>query len=118
MKYRGARYSRGAMGPNRFDCSGFTTFVYKLNNVQLKRSSRAQYTQGIPVTTENLHKGDLVFFSGSRRGSNIGHVGIVTDVNGTDFSFIHAAENGVIISRSSEYYYRVRYVGARRIELI
>lgn len=118
MKHLGARYSRGAMGPNRFDCSGFTSYVYKLNNVQLKRSSRSQYTQGIPVSREELHKGDLVFFSGSRRSSNIGHVGIVTDVDGTNFSFIHAAETGVIISRSSEYYYRVRYVGARRIEII
>ncbi len=117
-KYIGARYSRGAMGPNRFDCSGFTTYVYKLNNVRLNRSSRTQYTQGISVSRDNLQKGDLVFFSGSRRSKNIGHVGIVTDVDGKNFSFIHASSGtGVIISRSSEYYYSSRYVGARRIAL-
>lgn len=115
--YLGARYSRGGTGPKRFDCSGFTTFVYKKNNISLLRSSRDQFTQGTVVPRNELQKGDLVFFSGSRRRKTVGHVGIVTDVDGSDFSFIHAAETGVIISRSSEYYYSARYMGARRIDI-
>lgn len=117
LKYRGARYARGSMGPRSFDCSGFTSYVFKENNISLLRSSRSQYTQGVAVSRSDLQVGDLVFFSGSRHRSVIGHVGIVSslDENGTGFSFIHASRKGVVITKSSEPYYSARYVGARRI---
>ena len=117
LKYRGARYARGSMGPRSFDCSGFTSFVFKKNNISLQRSSRSQYLQGVAVSRSDLKVGDLVFFSGSRHRNVIGHVGIVSslDENGTGFSFIHASRKGVVITKSSEPYYSARYVGARRI---
>lgn len=117
LKYRGARYARGSMGPRSFDCSGFTSFVFKENNISLQRSSKSQYTQGIAVSRSDLQVGDLVFFSGSRHRNVIGHVGIVSslDENGTGFSFIHASRKGVVVTKSSEPYYSARYVGARRI---
>ena len=66
----------------------------------------------------DMRRGDLVFFTSSRSGHNVGHVGIVVDVNpdtGT-FSFIHAStQYGVIVSRSDEGYYARRYVGVRRV---
>ena len=101
--------------------SGFTTYVFKKENIQLTRSSRSQFTEGVEVSScTDLQKGDLVFFGGSRSSStSIGHVGIVTDVNpstGT-FSFIHASRTGIRISSSDEPYYAKRYVGARRILL-
>ena len=110
MKYIGVPYRSGRMNPKvGFDCSGFTTYVFKKENIQLTRSS-----------CTDLQKGDLVFFGGSRSSSSsIGHVGIVTDVNpstGT-FSFIHASRTGIRISSSDEPYYAKRYVGARRILL-
>ena len=112
----------GRMNPKvGFDCSGFTTYVFKKENIQLTRSSRSQFTEGVEVSScTDLQKGDLVFFGGSRSSSSsIGHVGIVTDVNpstGT-FSFIHASRTGIRISSSDEPYYAKRYVGARRILL-
>ena len=119
MKYIGARYSRGSSGPRAFDCSGFTSYVYKKNNVSLTRTSRSQYTQGIPVKISEIRKGDLVFFSGRRGGRRrVGHVGIVTtaDPSGKGFSFVHAScSAGVIVSKSTEPYYSSRYIGARRI---
>lgn len=119
LQYLGARYRSGMSGPYAFDCSGFTSFVYKQNNLPILRSSRSQFTQGTPIaSTSDLQKGDLVFFGGSRGARSVGHVGIVTDVDAEsgNFSFIHAASSGgVKISESNEAYYSRRYMGARRI---
>lgn len=122
MKYIGVPYRSGRMNPKvGFDCSGFTTYVFKKENIQLTRSSRSQFTEGVEVSScTDLQKGDLVFFGGSRSSStSIGHVGIVTDVNPStgNFSFIHASRTGIRISSSDEPYYAKRYVGARRILL-
>lgn len=118
LQYLGARYSSGRQGPDAFDCSGFTSFVYQLENVPILRSSRSQFTQGTPIARANdLKKGDLVFFGGRGGARSVGHVGIVTDVdpNSGNFSFVHAASGGVKVSESSEPYYSRRYIGARRI---
>ena len=113
----GTRYRSGASGPGGFDCSGFTSYLYKQMGIDLNRSSRGQYTQGEAVASSNLQTGDLVFFTSPRSGKGIGHVGIVVDydpMNG-NFSFIHASIKGVKVSQSTEPYYSRRYVGARRI---
>ena len=68
MRYRGKAYRRGASGPNAFDCSGFTGFVFRKANIELKRSSREQFTQGVAVNRSDLQPGDLVFFSSPRSG--------------------------------------------------
>lgn len=119
ISHLGARYIYGSKGPNTFDCSGFTSYVYKRqNNVYIGASSREQYARNIPVKRGDLKSGDLVFFTSPRSGRNVGHVGIVVDVDPiTDtFTFIHAStKEGVKISRSNESYYQRRYVGARRV---
>lgn len=70
-RYIGAPYVWAASGPNSFDCSGFTMFVYRQVGVSLPHSSRAQIGYGERVSRSNLEPGDLVFF-----GSPIHHVGI------------------------------------------
>lgn len=67
MKYIGVPYRSGRMNPKvGFDCSGFTTYVFKKENIQLTRSSRSQFTEGVEVSScTDLQKGDLVFFGGS-----------------------------------------------------
>lgn len=119
MKYLGIPYQSGKMNPKiGFDCSGFTTYVFKQANITLTRSSRSQFREGTGINCrKQLKLGDLVFFRGSHSRKVIGHVGIVTKVNeetGT-FSFIHASKKGICISLSTEPYYNKRYVGARRI---
>jgi len=113
----GARYRPGQSGPNAFDCSGFTSYVYGKLNIRLSRSSRDQYGQGEPVVKGDLQSGDLVFFTSPRSGRSIGHVGIVVDVNHVNgsFNFIHASIKGVKVSSSNDAYYARRYVGARRV---
>lgn len=118
FSHLGARYRAGMAGPYAFDCSGFTSYVFKNMGINLNRSSRAQYTQGEAVSKSDLQSGDLVFFTSPRSGRSIGHVGIVVDVdqmNGS-FNFIHASSSGVKVSSSSESAYSRRYVGARRVK--
>lgn len=115
-RHIGKRYQRGAKGPTAFDCSGFSSYVYRQFGYSISSSSRSQYNEGIGVKRNELRKGDLVFFTSRGSGKNIGHVGIVVSADNATgkFKFIHASNSGVTIS-GCDGYYAGRYVGARRI---
>ena len=115
-KYIGRPYVHGAKGPKAFDCSGFSSYVYKQFGYSISPSSRAQFTQGEKVAKGDLRKGDLVFFTSRSSGKNVGHVGIVVSADNEkgSFKFIHASIRGVKVS-NFEGYYVPRYLGARRI---
>lgn len=118
LQYLGAKYRSGHSGPNAFDCSGLTSFVYGKEGISISRSSRTQYQEGTPITDiASLKKGDLVFFGGSRSSRSVGHVGIVTEVDASanKFRFVHAARTGVQVDDSNSAYYSRRFIGARRI---
>jgi cell wall-associated NlpC family hydrolase len=102
--YIGTPYRWGASGPNAFDCSGFTSYVYRQVGVSLPHSSRAQYGCGERVSRANLQPGDLVFFGKSR----IHHVGIY--VGGGQY--IHAPYTGASVRIDSMS--RSDYAGACR----
>ena len=110
------RYSHGAKGPSAFDCSGFSSYVYRQFGYNLSPSSKAQFTQGEKVDRKNLRKGDLVFFTSRSSKGGVGHVGIVVSANNEtgSFKFIHASNSGVRISDCAGYY-EGRYLGGRRI---
>lgn len=118
-KFLGTPYKLGASGPSRFDCSGYTTYVYEHFGYKITPYSGAQFKEGRPVHGyADLQKGDLVFFGKRGRVRDIGHVGIVVsvDYNRGSFRFIHASTSGgVTESESTQAYYMMRYIGARRI---
>ncbi len=110
-------YHFGSPGTSSFDCSGFTSYVYRNFGYNLKRSSSEQAEQFDTVQPAELKAGDLVYFSGRSHSRRVGHVGIVVtkNDNGT-FDFIHAAvHKGVTISNSDETYYSRRFVKANRV---
>ena len=115
--YIGTPYRRSGKSPRGFDCSGFTSWIFKHHDVKLHCSSSGQYQQGRKVKKQNINPGDLVFFSGSRGGRHIGHVGIVYKVHSAgQFSFIHSSTHGgVKISSIDDRYYASRFKGARRV---
>lgn len=118
--YIGCRYSYGSKGPKTFDCSGFTSFVFKRFGYTLNSSSATQYTQGEKIKLKNAKKGDLIFFKGSNASSNsVGHVGMITNVSagGDTVQFIHAAvKGGVRLDTYPGYlYYNVRFIECKRI---
>lgn len=104
-KYLGHKYVYGTAGPDTFDCSGFTSYVYKHFGYSLSRTSGGQRSNGKEVKKANLKAGDIVCFSG--------HVGIYIGEN----NFIHAAnpKKGIIITSLSNSYYAKTYITARRI---
>ena len=60
----------------------------------------------------------VVLFTSPSSGRNVGHVGIVVDVDPIThtFNFIHAStSDGVKISNSNEGFYARRFVGVRRV---
>lgn len=120
-KFIGRRYVWGSTGPKTFDCSGFTSYIFRNAGVTLNRTSRMQYTQGEPVkNTSDLRPGDLMFFSSPRSGKGrVGHVAMVVEVddNGKSLTFIHAASSkGVSYQRFPDGgYYSRNYIGAKRI---
>lgn len=106
----GTKYVSGGTSTDGFDCSGFTTYVFKSLDIKLPRTSGSQYNMGTAVKKSELQAGDLVFFNTSGKG--VSHVGVMVDGE----SFAHAStKKGVIISKLSEDYYVKRYVGAKRI---
>lgn len=106
--FLGTPYVYGANGPNSFDCSGFTKYIFESISINLPRTSQAQYYNGILVNKEDLKNGDLVFFN---TDTTLGHVGIYI---GND-EFIHASSSkGVTISSLNNGYYASKYAGAVR----
>ncbi|MEJ8553164.1 C40 family peptidase [Tepidibacter sp. Z1-5] len=109
----GSKYVGGHEGPDTFDCSGFTRYVYKTGaGIDIPHNSTAQSGVGTTVSKDQLRLGDLVFFH-TLGSSTINHVGMYIG-NG---NFIHASSGGhnVITSSLSEGYYQERYVTARRV---
>lgn len=112
QKYVGIPYKWGGESPRTgFDCSGLTMVVYRLNGLQLPRSSKAQWQAGRPIDPSQLQRGDLVFFATSG-GQKVSHVGIYVGDN----EFLHAPGKNrkIRISSLSSEYYKSRYLGARR----
>ena len=110
-------YRYGSPGVDSFDCSGFTSFVYRNFGYNLQRSSCDQAQQFDTVDRNQIKTGDLVFFSGRGISNHVGHVGIVVKPkeNG-QFEFIHAAvHTGVTISNSEDPYYSRRFIKANRV---
>ena len=110
----GSRYVYGGSSPKGFDCSGFTTYVYKHFGYSINRTASGQMDNGTAVSMSELQPGDLVFFkksgSGSKRAS---HVGIY--IGGNQFVHASTAKVGVIISNMSDAYYTSGFVGGRRM---
>jgi len=107
----GKSYIYGASGPNSFDCSGFTMYVYQKHGVNLPHNAAAQFGFGAKVARGDLVAGDLVFF-GYYGSAGINHVGIYTG----EGKFIHSStKQGVIITALDSAYYASNYKGAVRV---
>jgi hypothetical protein len=89
----GKPYVWGATGPNSFDCSGLTQFVWRQAGVNIPRVASAQYAWTIPVPLSQLLPGDLVFYG----TTDIHHVGIYIG----DGLMINAPHTGTVVQVSS-----------------
>lgn len=96
----GDKYSAGSTGPNAFDCSGFTSYVYRsATGKTIARTSWTQYDAVTKVPRTKVMPGDLVFFF--KRG--VHHVGLYVGRG----KMVHAArpQDGVeIVNLSGDWY--------------
>lgn len=113
LQFLGCKYVYGGSSPSGFDCSGFTSYIYKQFGYSLNRSASDQLKNGVAVSRGELQPGDLVMFKKGGGSKPASHVGLYIGNN----QFIHASTSkvGVIISRLSDAYYTTGFVGARRI---
>lgn len=105
----GKPYVWAAAGPNSFDCSGLTQYVWAKAGVYLGHYTGAQWNEGTRVDRSQLEPGDLVFFVGSDGSYSVpGHVGIYVGHG----EMIDAPYTGVNVREESAF--RSDYVGAVR----
>ena len=83
--FLGTPYRYGANGPERFDCTGFSRYVFQhfgINN--LSRSAKDQARDGREVDISdfhNLQKGDILLLGSRLNPKVVGHVGIFTGLD-------------------------------------
>lgn len=100
-KHLGKPYVWGAKGPDSFDCSGFTSYVYRTAlGIEIGGTTYTQINSGIEVSYADLKPGDLVF-------PHSGHVGIY--IGGGQM--IHAPHTGDVVKVAPVY----KFWRARRI---
>jgi len=100
-QYVGYPYVWGAAGPNAFDCSGFTQYVYARAGISIPRTTGTQWgTPGTRIGSySGLQPGDLMFFANTA-GPGISHVGIYAG-NG---QMIHAGTPSTDVEVTNIYY--------------
>jgi len=113
--FLGTRYVWGATGPNKFDCSGFTQWVFRDAGINIPRVSRDQAKVGQYVSFNNLRKGDMVFFDTNKhKKGKVTHVGIYLG-NGYFIHASSAAKKVVVFNWNEKPYYKERFLWGRRV---
>lgn len=111
-RFLGVGYVYGGSSPKGFDCSGFTSYVYKNFGIEIPRTSFEQSKAGVAVEKNDLQVGDLVLFKtlGSKK---VNHAGIYIG----DGNFIHSSSGSgeVRIDTLLTGYYNDHYAAARRV---
>ena len=108
----GRPYVWGAEGPNSFDCSGLTQYVFREFAVDLPRRAVSQSKTGDSVG-RGLERGDLLFFSTDTRRSLVTHVGIYEGSG----RMIEASKSAGRVRRSDldDAYWDQRFMFAKRV---
>jgi cell wall-associated NlpC family hydrolase len=88
--YFGVPYVYGGSSPSGFDCSGFTSYVYRKAGISIPRTASQQ--QAAATRVSNPQPGDLVFF-----GYPAYHVGIYVSPG----RMIDAQHSGTVIGNHS-----------------
>lgn len=109
----GTPYVYGGRSKSGTDCSGMIMVIYdEVAGLSLPRNSAAQRDYCVSVSRRQLEPGDLVFFTTSKRGGKVNHVGMYVG-NGR---IIHASSSrGVIESSLDEKYYATHYHSSGRV---
>ena len=113
--YLGVPYKWGGNTRAGMDCSAFVRTIFRQTyGIELPLTAKQIYRVGRTVNQrQDLKAGDLVFFRNTFSGQGVSHVGIYLGKK----RFAHVGvSTGATITSLDHPYFRVRYVGARRVE--
>jgi len=89
FSYVGVPYRIGGTDKHGLDCSGLLFIMYQSSFFQIPRTTSQQLEFGLPVSINQIQRGDWVFFSNS--SGTINHVGIVSSIKKDSILFLHAS---------------------------
>ncbi len=95
-----------------FDCSGFTSSIYKYYGMTIPRDASEQAKQGTPISKNKLQPGDLLFFAYNNGKGKVHHVAMYAG-NGMMLHSPNSARSVEIIPMATAPY-KQEYAGARR----
>ncbi len=109
-QFLGNRYVYGGTSlTNGIDCSAFTQQIMARQGVSITRTSSSQYANdGYKVSSDNLQKGDLLFYG---YNGAVSHVGIYIG----DGQIIHANTSSTGIVISGAFSVGKPFIGAKRV---
>ena len=90
----GVKYRYAGKTPRGFDCSGYTSYVFRKAGIDLYASSRKQSKQGKFRDLNKARPGDLIFFGNAFK---IDHVGIVTQNKRGKLYVIHSTNSQGVV---------------------
>ena len=90
----GAPYRYGGSSPAGFDCSGLVHYSYSKAGKSVPRTTSTLWSSIRPVATNQLQKGDVLFF---RISGKMSHVGMY--IGGG--RFVHAPSSGKVVAVAS-----------------
>ena len=109
-KHVGSPYVLGAIGPDKFDCSGLVYYSARESiKKQLPRTAKALYNYCRIIPDKEKEIGDLLFFK-TNNTAPITHVGIYIGNNQFISAISDGPNTGVIISSLKQDYWKPKYV--------
>lgn len=99
LKYIGTGYkSSGKTPAGGFDCSGFTSFVFKQFDVSISPASAAQSKEGKAVDLKAVQPGDLIIFG--RNKNDIQHVALVVERSKNGIVCVHSTTSRGVVKEN------------------
>lgn len=115
QNFVGVPYRHAGTSPRiGFDCSGFTSYIYKEFELKASACSATQSTEGEHIALDEVLPGDLIFFG---RGKHIQHVAMVVERTVEGIFCVHSTcTRGVVVENiSTSKYWKPKILFARDV---